>query len=74
MTAALWWATPLMADRYSGSVIDRVWSLSALVSLGMVVFFAAAYVFGAFDRELLSQLRRRRPARTMADDEIIEVK
>ena len=73
MTAALWWTMPLMTDRYSGSVIDRVWSLTALVSLGMAVFFAMAFAIGAIDRDLVSQLRRRRPARTKADDEIIEV-
>ena len=74
MAAALWWAMPLMANRYGGSVIDRVWSLAALVALGMGVFFAVAYLIGALDKDLLNQFRRRPPPRTAADDEILEVK
>lgn len=60
MAAALWWAMPLMADRYGGNVFERVWSLGALVGLGMVVFFGVAIAIGALDRELLGQLRRKR--------------
>ncbi len=71
MAALLWFLLPLMADQYSGSVIDRVWSLAVLVSAGGALFFAAAFVFGALDKDLIAQLRRRRPPRTKADDEII---
>ncbi|MEY4720615.1 MAG: hypothetical protein RIQ46_340 [Pseudomonadota bacterium] len=71
MAAALWWAMPLMAERYSGSVLDRVWSLTALVTLGMAVFFALAFVTGAINRQVVAQLTRRRPRRTSADDEIL---
>ncbi len=73
MTAALWWALPLMADRYAGSVIDRIWSLTALVSLGLAVFFTVAFLTGALDKDLLAQLRRKPPRRTVADDDVIEV-
>jgi len=73
MAAALWWILPLMAGRYAGTVLERVWSLSALVSLGMAVFFAVAFLTGAVDKQVLAQLRRRRPRRTEADDEILEV-
>ncbi|HTM94243.1 MAG TPA: murein biosynthesis integral membrane protein MurJ [Croceibacterium sp.] len=62
MAAALWWALPLMADRYGASVFERAWSLSALVALGLFVFFAAAWLLGALDKDLLAQLRRRRRA------------
>jgi len=62
MAALLAWIMPMMADRYGGSVIERVWSLSVLVISGMVVFFAAAWAIGALDKDLLQQLRRRRPA------------
>jgi putative peptidoglycan lipid II flippase len=72
MAAALWWVLPTMADRYGGSVIDRIWSLSALVGLGLLVFFGAAYLVGALDKDLLAQLRRKRPDRAR-DDDIIEV-
>lgn len=59
MVAALWWLMPLMADRYGGSVIERVWSLSVLVGVGAAVFFAAAYLTGALDKDLIAQLRRK---------------
>ncbi|MFA9201099.1 MAG: murein biosynthesis integral membrane protein MurJ [Cypionkella sp.] len=62
MAGFLWWLTPLLADRYGGGAIDRAWSLGVLVLGGMAVFFAAAYLFGALDKDLLAQLRRRRPA------------
>ncbi len=62
MAAFLWWLMPLLGDRYGGSVLERVWSLGALVAGGGTVFFAAAFVLGALDKDLLAQLRRRRPA------------
>ncbi|MGE3692599.1 MAG: murein biosynthesis integral membrane protein MurJ, partial [Novosphingobium sp.] len=62
MTAALWWAMPMLASRYGGPVLDRVWSLSALLALGLVVFFGVAWLAGALDKDLLSQLRRRAKA------------
>jgi putative peptidoglycan lipid II flippase len=74
MSAALWWAMPLLAAHFGGTVWERVWSLSALVALGMGVFFAVAFLVGALDKDLLAQLRRRRPVRTPTDDEILEVK
>ena len=62
MTAALWWAVPLMADHYGGSAFERAWSLSALVALGLVVFFGFAWALGALDKDLIAQLRRKRRA------------
>lgn len=61
MGAFLWWLMPLMADRYGGNAIERVWSLAVLVLGGMAVFFAAAWILGALDKDLLAQLRRKRP-------------
>jgi putative peptidoglycan lipid II flippase len=63
MAAFLWWLMPLLSERYGGNAFERAWSLGALVGGGMVVFFAAAFVLGALDKDLLAQLRRRRPAR-----------
>ena len=60
MAGALWLVLPLMAERYGGNVIERVWSLSALVFVGMIVFFGTAYVIGALDKDLIAQLRRKR--------------
>ena len=54
-------------------MLERVWSISLIVGVGMVVFFGAAVVFGALDKSLLAQLRRTRPARTNADDDILKV-
>lgn len=65
MGAVLWLVMPLMADRYGGNVIERIWSLSALVLAGMVVFFSAAWLLGAIDRDLVAQLRRKRPAQSV---------
>jgi len=73
MTGVLWYLMPLMADRYGASVFERIWSLTALVGAGGTVFFAVAYVVGALDKDLIAQLRRRRQARTKADDKILEV-
>ena len=74
MTAVLWYLMPLMADRYGGNIIEKAWSLGVLVAAGAAVFFGVAFAVGALDKDLLGQLRRRRaPARTKADDEILEV-
>jgi putative peptidoglycan lipid II flippase len=63
MSAVLWVLMPLLAPFFGGSVVERVLSLAVLVGVGVVVFFAVAYVIGAIDRDLLGQLRRRRPAK-----------
>ncbi len=73
MAAALWWVHPGLASHFGGSVFERVWSLSALVALGLFVFFGAAYLFGALDKDLIALLSRRRPRRNKSDDEILEV-
>ena len=73
MSAVLWWLVPQFAARYSGSVLERVWSISLIVGAGLAVFFTTALVVGAIDKELLAQLRRRRQPRTKADDDTLEV-
>jgi putative peptidoglycan lipid II flippase len=67
MAAVLWWLMPLMASRYGGNVVERVWSLGVLVASGLVVFFAVAWLVGALDKDLIGQLRRRRPKAQPAD-------
>ena len=62
MSALLWWMMPRLADRFGGNVIERVWSISLLVVAGGTLFFAVAWVIGAIDRDLIGQLRRKRPA------------
>ena len=73
MAALLWWLTPQLADYYGGGVIDRAWSLTALVLSGMVVFFGVAFLTGAVDKRILDQLKRRPPPNSTADDEILKV-
>jgi putative peptidoglycan lipid II flippase len=72
MGAALWWVMPLLAAHFGGSVWERVWSLSVLVTLGLVVFFVTAFIVGALDKDLLAQLKRRRPAATKSENEVPE--
>ncbi|MCX9147027.1 murein biosynthesis integral membrane protein MurJ [Erythrobacter sp. WG] len=74
MTGVLWVLMPLMADHYGGPWYGRIWSLGLLVAAGGATFFAAAFALGALDKAIIGQLlRRRRPARTKADDDILEV-
>ena len=73
MTAALWWVMPMMTAQYGGTVWERVWSLTLLVGMGLIVFFGVAFITGALDKDLLAMLRRKRPVRTKSDDEILEV-
>ncbi len=73
MSAVLWWLVPQFAARYGGSVVERVWSISLIVGIGLAVFFTAAFVVGALDKDLLGQLRRRRPPPSKADDDILKV-
>jgi putative peptidoglycan lipid II flippase len=62
MSALLWWLMPLLAERYGGSVLERVLSLTALVASGLAAFFMVAWLVGAFDKDLIAQLgRKRRP-------------
>jgi putative peptidoglycan lipid II flippase len=67
MSAVLWLLMPLMASRYSGNVFERVWSLSVLVLAGLIVFFGVAWLVGALDKDLIGQLKRRRPPKQAVD-------
>jgi putative peptidoglycan lipid II flippase len=60
MAALLWWMMPLMQPWYGGNVVQRVAALAALCGAGGAVFFAAAFVTGALDKDLLAMLTRRR--------------
>ncbi|WP_374528950.1 murein biosynthesis integral membrane protein MurJ [Novosphingobium sp.] len=73
MAALLWWLMPQLESHYAGHWFERAWSLALLVGAGLVAFFGTAFAVGAVDKSVLAQLRRRRPARTKADDEILEV-
>ncbi|MBL8648999.1 MAG: murein biosynthesis integral membrane protein MurJ [Sphingopyxis sp.] len=60
MAGMLWWLMPQMAAYYAGSVIERIASLGALCAAGGAVFFAAAFLVGALDKDLIAMLTRRR--------------
>ena len=60
MSALLWWMMPMVAPYYGGGVLDRIWSIAALVAAGGTAFFAAAFLVGALDKELIAMLTRRR--------------
>lgn len=72
MSAVLWWLVPQFNAAYSGPWFGRVWSLSLLVAAGLISFFAVAVLIGALDKDLIAQLRRKRPD-TKRDDDILEV-
>jgi putative peptidoglycan lipid II flippase len=63
MGAALMALMPLLASHYGGHIVERAWSLAALVAVGGLVYFGAAVLFGALDKSTLAQLRRKRPAK-----------
>lgn len=63
MAALLWWMMPMLEPYYGGGVFERIWSLVALCTAGGAVFFAAAFLVGALDKDLVAMLTRRR-ART----------
>ncbi|WP_374407903.1 murein biosynthesis integral membrane protein MurJ [Pelagerythrobacter sp.] len=62
MAALLLWLTPALAPYWTGEWYERVWSLAALVVAGAGVFFGVAWAIGALDKDLIAQLRRKRPA------------
>ncbi len=47
---------------FGGSIADRVMGIGALVGAGGVVYFGVAWVVGAFDPDMLANLKRRRRA------------
>lgn len=62
MSALLWWLTPRLAQHFAGNVLERVWSLSLLVGAGAATFFLVAWAIGAIDKDLIAQMKRKRPA------------
>ncbi len=67
MSAVLWLLTPLLASRYGGNIVERIWSLGVLVSAGLIVFFAVAWLVGALDKDLIAQLKRKRAPKQPVD-------
>jgi len=61
MGLLLWWLTPALEPYWTGSWIERIWSLAALVIAGGVAFFAVALAVGALDKDIVALFRRKRP-------------
>lgn len=65
MGGLLWYLTPLMTEYYTGNILERAGSLAVLVISGGVVFLTIAWFAGAIDKDLIAQLRRKRPAKSV---------
>lgn len=60
MALPLFWLVPTLEPYWRGSGFERLWSLTAIVTVGGVIFFVAAFFTGALDKELLGQIRRKK--------------
>lgn len=68
MAGVLWWLMPLWQVHYAGAVFDRIWSLTALCTIGGTVFFGVAFLVGALDKDLIAMLTRRRAKPTPIEE------
>lgn len=59
MGGVLWYAMPYGSAFYSGSALERIGGIAALVAVGGVVFLGAAVALRVIDRGTIAQLRRR---------------
>lgn len=60
MAALLYFLLPVLMPWFSGGVMERILSIAALVSAGMLVYFSAAALTGAIDRSKIALLLRRK--------------
>jgi putative peptidoglycan lipid II flippase len=59
MVAALWPLRQWLWPWFSGSILERAVAIAVLVGTGALVYFGAAFMIGAVDREKLTMLKRR---------------
>ena len=57
MAAVLWFLLKATMPWYSGSVAQKGGGIVLLVAVGLAVFFAAAWLLGAIDKDAIAQLR-----------------
>ncbi len=62
MSAVLWWSMGALLPYFSGSVIERILSLLAIVLSGLAVYGVVGWMVGAVDKAEINQLLRRRKA------------
>lgn len=60
MSVSLWLLMPMLLPYFGGAVHERVGALAVLMAVGLGVFFTVAWFSGAIDRDLVSQLRRKK--------------
>lgn len=60
MAALLYFLLPFLMPWFSGGVMERILSIAALVSAGMLVYFGAAALTGAIDHSKIALLLRRK--------------
>jgi len=60
MAAALWGVQQLIGGWFAGSTGRRLVALGAVVAVGGAVYFGLAFLLGAFDRGVLTNLRRKK--------------
>ena len=65
MAGVLSFLAPMLESWWQGGAGTRIGALAILVLTGAIAFFAAAFLFGALDKDLIAQLRRRRPPRSV---------
>jgi putative peptidoglycan lipid II flippase len=65
MSALLWWLMSWLAPYYSGSVMEKILSLTLIVVAGGGAYGVAGWFAGAIDKEQISALKRSRtPTKT----------
>lgn len=69
MAAVLWYLLHLTMAWYSGHLLQKVGGILLLVSAGLVVYAALAWLIGAVDKDDIAILARRRSAKPI-DEEI----
>ncbi|MEP0731109.1 MAG: lipid II flippase MurJ, partial [Parasphingorhabdus sp.] len=68
MAAVLIYAAPIGEGMYDGTIWQRVGSITALVSVGGLVYAALAWLTGAIDRDKISMLTKKKAAEEAANE------
>jgi putative peptidoglycan lipid II flippase len=67
MGVVLHFLLPVVAPFVDEGALARVGALVALVAAGGISFFVVAYLVGALDKDLIAQIRRKRPPKQPVD-------
>jgi putative peptidoglycan lipid II flippase len=59
MGAALWYARDLLTEYFAAGLFARLFALGALVTAAAVVYFGAAWIVGAVDRQRIATLTKK---------------